>query len=116
MPLHIKEFDSEKKDWQDYIEQVEQYFIAHGLSGDDKETTRRALLLSGVGSSTYMTLKSLLAQVKPADKTFEEIVSILAKHYISPPSEVVQSYRLFSRVRQPGESVSVFVAALRRLA
>ena len=28
-PLHIKEFDPEKEDWRDYIEQVEQYFIAH---------------------------------------------------------------------------------------
>ena len=116
MPLHIKEFDSEKEDWRDYIEQVEQYFIAHGLSGEDKETTRRALLLSGVGSSTYVTLISLLAPVKPADKTFEEIVSILTKHYSPPPSVVVQSYRFFSRVRQPGESVSAFVAALQRLA
>ena len=116
MPLHIKEFDSEKEDWRDYIEQVEQYFIAHGLSGEDKVTSRRALLLSGVGSSTYVTLKSLLAPVKPADKTFEEIVSILTKHYSPPPSVVVQSYRFFSRVRQPGESVSAFVAALRRLA
>ena len=68
MPLHIKEFDPEKEDWRDYVEQVEQYFIAHGLSGEEKEPTRRALLLSGVGSSTYVTLKSLLAPVKPADK------------------------------------------------
>ena len=116
MPLQIKEFDPEKEDWRDYIEQVEQYFIAHGLSGKEKEPTRRALFLSGVGSSTYVTLKSLLAPVKPADKKFDEIVAVLTKHYSPPPSEVVQSYRFFSRVRQQGESVSAFVAALRRLA
>ena len=116
MPLRIKEFDPEKEDWRDYIEQVEQYFIAHSLKGDDKEPTRRALFLSGVGSSTYVTLKSLLAPTKPADKKFEEIVSVLTKYYSPPPSEVVQSYRFFSRVRQPGETVAAFVAALRRLA
>ena len=44
------------------------------------------------------------------------IVSTLTKHYSPPPSEVVQSYRFFTRVRQPGETVSAFVAALRRLA
>ena len=63
-----------------------------------------------------MTLKSLLAPTKPADKKLDKIVAILTKHYSPPPSEVVQSYRFFSRVRQPGESVSAFVAALRRLA
>ena len=63
-----------------------------------------------------MTLKSLLAPVKPADKMFDEIVVALTKHYSLPPSEVVQSNRFFSRVRQPGETVSASVAALRRLA
>ena len=116
MPLRIKEFDPEKEDWRDYVEQIEQYFIAHDLSGDGKESTRRALFLSGVGSSTYVTLKSLLAPEKPADKSFKDIIAVLTKHFSPPPSEVVQSYRFFSRVRQPGETVSVFVAALRRLA
>ena len=116
MPLRIREFDPEKEDWRDYIEQVEQYFVAHDLNGDAKEPTKRALFLSGVGSTTYVTLKSLLAPAKPADKTFDEIVSTLTKHYSPPPSEVVQSYRFFTRVRQPGETVSAFVAALRRLA
>ena len=116
MPLHIKEFNSEKEDWRDYVEQVEQYFVAHELTGDAKEPTKRALFLSGVGSSTYVTLKSLLAPVKPADKKFDEIVAVLTKHFSPPPSEVVQSYRFFSRIRQPGESVSAFVAALRSLA
>ena len=46
-----------------------------------KEPTRRALLLSGVRSST---LKSQLAPVKPADKKFDEIVAVLTKHYSRP--------------------------------
>ena len=76
MPLRIREFDPEKEDWRDYIEQVEQYFVAHDLNGDAKEPTKRALFLSGVGSTTYVTLKSLLAPAKPADKTFDEIVAL----------------------------------------
>ena len=63
-----------------------------------------------------MTLKSLLSPVKPADKKFDEIVAVLTKHYSLLPSEVVQSYHFFLRVRQLGESVSAFIAALRRLA
>ena len=102
MPLHIKEFDPEK-DWRDYIEQVEQYFIAHDLSAKEKEPTKRALFLSGVGSSTYMTLKSLLAPTKPADKKFNEIVALLTKHYSPLPSEVVQSYLFFLESTPTGQ-------------
>ena len=40
MPLRIKEFDTEKEDWRDYVEQVGQYFIAHGLNSAEKEPTR----------------------------------------------------------------------------
>ena len=116
MPLQIKEFNASKEDWRDYIEQVEQYIKAHGLDGDDKEPTRHSLFLSGVGSSTYRKLKSLLAPIKPAEKTFAEAVDVLTKHYSLPPSEVVQSYHFFTRVGQLGEMVSAFVAELRRIA
>ena len=113
---YTNEFDASKEDWRDCIEQVEQYFKAHGLDGDDKEPTRRSLFLSGIGSSTYRTLKSLLAPVKPAEKTLAESVDMLTKHYSPSPSEIVQSYRFFTRVRQPGEMVSAFVAELWRIA
>ena len=96
MLLRIREFDPEKEDWQDYIEQVEWYFVAHDLNEDAKEPTKCAVFLPGVGSTTYASLKSLLAPAKPADKTFDVIVSTLMKHYSPPPSEVVQSYG-FSR-------------------
>ena len=46
MPLRIREFDPEKEDWRDYIEQVEQYFVAHDLNEDAKEPTKRALFRS----------------------------------------------------------------------
>ena len=96
MPLRIREFDPEKEDWRDNIEQVEQYFVAHDLNGNAREPTKHALFLSGVRSTTYITLKSLLAPAKPADKTFDVIVSTLTKHYSPPPLEVMQSYH-FSR-------------------
>ncbi len=60
--------------------------------------------------------KCLLAPVKPASKKFSECVEVLTKHYSPPPSEKVHSYRFFTRVRQPGGTVSSFVAELRRIA
>ncbi len=38
----ITSFNSEQEEWVDYVERVENYFIAN--------TTKRAIILSGVGS------------------------------------------------------------------
>ena len=40
---------------------------------------------------------------------------MLSDHFSPPPSEVLQRFRFNGRVRQPGESVSTFVAEIRKL-
>ena len=42
--------------------------------------------------------------------------SVVVEHYSPTPSEVMQHFRFNSRSRKAGESVSVYVAELRRLA
>ncbi len=69
----------------------------------DASDKKRAILLSVCGARTYQLIRSLVAPRKPADLEF------------SKPSVIVQRYQFHSRVRQPGESVSTFVAELRRL-
>ena len=66
--------------------------------------------------STYSLARSLLSPKLPSEKTFEEIVAVLTKHYSPTPSEVIQRFRFNSRSRKAGESVATFVAALRNLA
>jgi len=69
-----------------------------------------------IGLEPYKLLRSLLSPEKSKDKTFEEIAAVLTKHYTPKPSEVVQSFQFFYRVRQPGKTVADFVAELQRLA
>ena len=47
---------------------------------------------------------------------FEELTEVLKKHYNPPPSEVMQCFRFNSRSQKAGESVTAYVADLRRLA
>ena len=54
--------------------------------------------------------------MRPAAKTFEELTAVLAEHYNPRPSEVMQRFRFNSRFRKTGESVSAYVAELRRIA
>ena len=50
---------------------------------------------------------------KPADKPFSELVNLVSDYYC-PPSVTVQRYNFNSRT-QKGETVSQFIAELRRL-
>ena len=108
----IGEFDSGIEDWTSYTERLEQYFVANNV-GEDKQ---QATLLSVCGSQTYLLLKSLLAPVKPAEKSYEEIVQILKDYYQPKPTVIVERFNFHSRYRKQEETVANFVAELRKLA
>ena len=68
-----------------------------------------------IASKTYSLLKNLLLPEKPADKTFDEIVSTLQKHLNPTPPEIAERFRFYKRNQQEGESVLNYVAVLRKL-
>ena len=111
----IEQFDPDTDDWLQYVERLEQMFAANDLTGEGKAVKRRSIFLSVVGKRTYGILRSLLAPERPPSKTLEELTATLTKHFSPPPSEVISRFRFYSRMRQPGESVSAFIAELRKL-
>ena len=62
-----------------------------------------------VGPGTYNIWKN-------QKKSFEQLKEKLTQHFRPRPSEVVQRFRLNSRVRKEGESVREYVAELRHFA
>ena len=112
---HIEAFEPEADDWPQYAERMEEMFVANEMVGEDKAEKRRSVFLSVVGKRTYNILRSLFSPDKPSTKTFEELTAVLTSHFSPPPSEVIQRFRFYGRSRQPGESVSAFIAELRKL-
>ena len=110
---HIGEFQPDSEDWISYTERLQLYFVANGI---DDRTRRKAILLSVCGPSTYQLIRDLLAPTAPTDKTFDELVSLVKKHQQPTPSFIVQRYMFNSRVQQPGETISVYLAQLRKMA
>jgi len=108
----IGEFQHAQEDWLAYVERLEQYFTANDVESADKQ---RAILLSSVGAPTYRLIRNLLAPAKPTDKTLKEIVDAAQAHHQPKPSVMVQRFNFHSRTRQSGETVSAFVAELRKL-
>lgn len=53
--------------------------------------------------------------MKPVDKIFSDLKKVVKEHVSPKPPEIIQRYKFHSRVRQIGESMSVYVAELRNL-
>ncbi|KAL1447021.1 hypothetical protein MTO96_044414 [Rhipicephalus appendiculatus] len=107
----VEEYDS-KEPWSSYTERLDAFFNANGIEEDENKW----IFLSTVGTSTYATLRRLLAPDKPKEKNFRELISTLNSHFSPAPSEIAESFRFHSRVQLENESVAEFVAELRQIA
>ena len=47
---------------------------------------------------------------KLGDKSYEELVSVLADHFNPTPPKMVQRFKFHSRFRKPSESVAEYVS------
>ena len=77
----LEPFDVAQEEWPQYIERLEQFFVANDIVGDEKAEKRRATFLSVIGSAPYKLLRSLLSPSKPTEKTFEQLMAVLTEHY-----------------------------------
>lgn len=109
----ITTFDSSQEDWVDYAERLEHYFVANSIDNAD---VQRAILFTNVGPSTYRLIKTLSLPRKPTDYSFQELVTKVQSHFHPKPSPIIKRFEFNTRVQQEGESVGVFVAALRNIA
>lgn len=107
----IEAFDSTTEDWETYIERVELYFTAN----DVEEEKKVATLLSLMGAKTYILLRNLLAPDKPASKSFQIIVNTLKNHLNPKPIVIAERFRFHNRNQSKDESISDYIAELRKL-
>lgn len=107
----LEAFDASTTKWAEYQERVLQYLLANDVGA----AKQPAVFLTSCETTTYSLLRSLLAPTKPGEATLTEIFAVLSAHFKPRVSEVVASFKFFSRRRQEGESVSDYVAALNKL-
>ena len=112
MPIgKIEAFDEINGDWNAYVERVEQYFIANGI----KEEKQVAVMLSLMGNKTYGLLRNLSAPEKPSSLSFKDIVETLQKHLSPKPLLIAERFRFHKRNQLEGETVSKYLAELKKL-
>ena len=69
-----------------------------------------------VGSKPYSLLRGLVSPELPKDKTYDELVDLLKKHFDPEPIVIAERFHFYQRNQKPGESIADYLAALRRLA
>jgi len=108
----LGKFDPEEEKISAYLERVELYLIANGV----KEDRKVAVLLSAIGPKVYATLRDLLAPKKPHEVAMKDLFETLQKHFEPPSNVISERFQFHRRDQGSGESVTEFLAELRRLA
>ena len=107
----LPEFDPENDNLSAFVERVQLFLETNAVA----ENKHGAVLLSAIGGKTYALLRNLVAPAQPKEKSFTEIVGILKRHFEPKPLVIAERFRFHRRGQEPGETVSNFVAELRRV-
>ena len=75
---NIEPFSSEDESITAYLERIQLYFCANATA----KNRHVPVLLSLIGSKTYMLLRNLEAPESPGDKSFEHLAKCLTDHLI----------------------------------
>ena len=107
----LTEFDPNSDSITAYVERVKLFFHANEIA----EGKQVAVFLSAMGPKTYSLLRSLVTPESPKDKTLEQLVEVLTKHFEPKPLVIAERFNFHRRSQRTGESAKNFAAELRRL-
>ncbi|CAH2218531.1 jg14796 [Pararge aegeria aegeria] len=110
--IRFEEYNPDSSNWDSYIDRLKFCFEANGVIVDN---VKRANFFTVCGSRVYDTLLALITPRKATEVTFAEIETLLGKHYSPKPNEISMSFKFYKRDQKRSESVSDFIADVRKL-
>ncbi|XP_067687115.1 uncharacterized protein [Haliotis asinina] len=103
---------SESGDWIEYIERLNQYFVANDITDSDK---KKAIRLTEVGRETYSLMGTLVSPAKPSEKSYTDLCGTV-KNHINPKTLVIaERFKFYQLKQRHGETVNAFLAEFRQL-
>ena len=108
----IDGFNPEVEEFSAYLERIELYFVANGIS----EEKQVPVFLSLLGAKTYSLLRTLVAPTTPKEKSLRELTKLLKSHFEPRPLVIAERFAFHRRNQQSGETIGEYLAELRRLA
>ena len=107
----IKQFNPDNESFTWYIERVQLFIVANNIPNGKHVP----VLLSVIEAQTYSLLRNLISPSLPKDKSFDEIVEDLKKHYEPKPIVIMERFYFHRRNQAIDESIVEFVAQLKKL-
>ena len=107
----IESFDSTQETFPRYVRRVKNFFSANSVAADKQ----KYVFLNSLGRQHYNLLANILSPEEPEQKTFDELVDVLTKHFQPPTSVISGRYSLHSLCQEPDESIADFVVSLKKL-
>ena len=108
----LQEFQPETESIDAYLERVDMYFLANEIPAGKHVP----VFLSVVGGKTHALLRDLFAPQKLQTQKLKDIYKELREHFGSKPVVIAERFYFYQRSQEQTESVSEYVAELRRLA
>ena len=84
---HLSEFKLDKDNWNNYMEQMEFFFLTNSIDDDNK---KKAVLLSSCGSDTFKLFKSLTAPNDLASSPYTNIKQLMSEHKNPKPNVIAK--------------------------
>ena len=72
--------------------------------------------MSNSGPTVYGTIRSLVDAEARKRIKYKDLIAILAAHFGPKPSPLVQRFKFYNLIQAKGETIAMYVAALRPLA
>ena len=115
MAVHgtLAAFNPREEDWSEYAERLTFYFAANGITTGAK---KRAILLSSMGPTTFRLMRSLVLPETLDSIAYEDPVSKVKNHKEPASSIIVRRFQFDTRNQKPSESISEYIAVLRKAA
>ena len=108
----IAEFNPDQDNWNNYVERLNFFFVANGITDANKKIP---IMLTSCGAVTYKLFKGLTAPSKTSDVLFDNLCKLMSAHKRPTPNPIVERLRCNTRNRESTESVAPYVAELRTL-
>ena len=108
----IEAFDLQNGHFEEYLERLEQYFIANDIA-DEKKC---AIFITVIGKEAYGVLRSLMSPDKPSSKSYTVVTKVFADHVNPKPIIIAERFKFYERKQSKNETVGEFIAAIRKLA
>ena len=78
------------------------------------DAKQKYVFLNSLGRKHYNLLSNLLSPAEPEDKSLDELITMLTKHFQPTTSVITEQYLFHCRCQMPNESIANFVVGLKK--